>query len=186
MSFPDYTQPSSALVKMYLNSEFGKSPDDVNVYAVSSFYAVDRYASYKKFWKSRYEDGQLIIADRYTTSNAIYQLCRLPENLWDEYIMWLEDYEYNKLSLPKPDLVVYLDMPIEISQKLMKSRYNGDESKKDLHEKNVEFLKKCREAAMYASKKLNWKIISCCENEIPKPIYEINCAIESLIEDLNH
>lgn len=184
LSFPDYNEPSSALVKMYMNSEFGSSPDDVNVYAASSFYAVDRYASYKKFWKRNYENGQIIIADRYTTSNEIYQLCRLEKSQWDGYLEWLEDYEYSKLGLPKPDLVVYLDMPVEVSQKLMKSRYNGDDSKKDLYEKNVEFLKKCRETAMYTAKKFGWKVVPCSENGESKPIGEINDLVENLIEPL--
>ncbi len=182
LSFPDYNEPSSALVRMYLNSEFGDSPDDVNVYAASSFYAVDRYASYKRFWKDKYEGGQTIVADRYTTSNAIYQLCRLDREDWDEYIEWMEDYEYGKLELPQPDLVVYLDMQVDVSQMLMQERYNGDDSKKDLHEKDVEFLKKCREAAMYSAKKLGWKVVNSSENGVPKPIEEINKAIEILIE----
>lgn len=184
LSFPNYDEPSSALVKMYLNSEFGNSPDDVNVYAAASFYTVDRYASYKKFWQENYENGQIIIADRYTTSNEIYQLCRLKKSQWDEYLCWLEDYEYNKLGLPKPDLVAYLDMPVEVSQKLMQNRYNGDNSKKDLYEKNVEFLKKCRETAMYTAQKFDWKVVPCSEGEKPKPISEINGLLENLIEPL--
>lgn len=184
LSFPDYTQPSSALVKMYLNSEFGENPDEVNVYAASSFYAVDRYASYKKFWEKNYDDCQIIIADRYTTSNAIYQLCRLEKSAWNDYIEWLEDYEYVKLGLPKPDLVIYLDMPVEVSQKLMKNRYCGDDSKKDLHEKNVDFLLNCRETAMFTAKKLGWKIIHCSENGVPKSISDINAAIEILINSV--
>ena len=182
LSFPDYNEPSSALVRMYLNSEFGDSPDDVNVYAASSFYAVDRYASYKRFWKDKYEGGQTIVADRYTTSNAIYQLCRLDREDWDEYIEWVEDYEYGKLELPQPDLVVYLDMQVDVSQMLMQERYNGDDSKKDLHEKDVEFLKKCREEAMYSAKKMGWKVVNSSENGVPKPIEKINKAIEILIE----
>lgn len=184
LSFPDYNEASSALVKMYMNSEFGDSPDDVNVYAASSFYAVDRYASYKKFWQDKYKNGQIIIADRYTTSNAIYQLCRLEKFLWNNYIQWLEDYEYNKLELPRPDLVIYLDMSVEISQRLIKNRYEGDDSKKDLYEKDVNFLKKCRSAGLYTAEKLGWKIVFCSENEALKPVNEINNEIESLIKPL--
>lgn len=184
LSFPDYNEPSSALVKMYLNSEFGSSPEDVNAYAASSFYAVDRYASYKKFWKQKYENGQIIIADRYTTSNAIYQLGRLDKNLWDGYINWLEDYEYNKLELPRPDLVIYLDMPVEISQKFMTKRYEGDETKKDIYEKNISFLNKCRNTSLYAAEKLGWKVVSCSENGVPKTIETISRVINSLIEEV--
>ena len=140
VSFPDYNQPSSTLVKMYLNSEFGKDPDIVNAYAAASFYSIDRYASFLKFWKEKYENGFTIIADRYTTSNAIYQMSKLHSEHWDEYLNWLYDYEYNKLLLPKPDLVIYLDMPIEVSQELMSIRYEGNEEKKDIHESNISFL----------------------------------------------
>lgn len=182
LSFPDYNEPSSALVKMYLNSEFGPSPDSVNVYAASSFYAVDRYASYKKFWEYKYKNGQIIIADRYTTSNIIYQLGRLDKSLWSGYIKWIQDYEYNKLNLPEPDMVIYLDMPVEISQRFMSERYNGDETQKDIYEKNIDFLNKCKKTSLYAAEKLNWKIVSCCENGKPKTIKEINSIIENLIE----
>lgn len=130
ISFPDYEQPSSALVKMYLNGEFGSDAQSVNAYAASSFYAVDRYASYKKFWEEEYLNGSCILAARYTTSNCIYQMVKLAPDQWDGYIEWLCEYEYNKLQLPKPDLVIFLDMPIEVSQKLMTERYSGDESKK--------------------------------------------------------
>ena len=119
ISFPDYDEESSALVKMYLNGEFSNNASDVNAFAASSFYAVDRYASYKKYWEQDYKNGAFILAARYVTSNCIYQMVKLPENKWDKYIDWLEDYEYKKLELPEPDLVIFLDMPIEISQMLM-------------------------------------------------------------------
>jgi len=182
VSFPDYNEPSSSLVKMYLNSEFGQSPEDVNPYAAASFYAVDRFASFNKFWKERYKKGQIVIADRYTTSNAVYQLGKLPKETWEDFIHWLEDYEYNKLNLPKPDLVIYLDMPIEISQKFMTGRYDGKESKKDLHEKNVEFLKKCREAALYTAEKLDWKIVECSKENKPKSIDEVKEIVFDIVE----
>ena len=183
VSFPDYNEPSSSLVKMYLNSEFGQKPEDVNPYAAASFYAVDRFASYMKFWKERYRKGQVIIADRYATSNAIYQLGKLNKNEWEDYITWLEDYEYNKLSLPKPDLVVYLDMPINISQRFMTGRYSGQENKKDLHEKNVSFLEKCRESALFSANKLGWKIIECSNAGQPKSIEEIKANIFNIVKD---
>ncbi|MDQ5983580.1 MAG: Thymidylate kinase [Eubacteriales bacterium SKADARSKE-1] len=184
ISFPNYEEPSSALVKMYLNSEFGKSPESINAYAASSFYAVDRYASYIKFWKERYERGQVVIADRYTTSNAVYQLPRLKKDEWDLYLNWLEDYEYAKLSLPRPSLVIYLDMPVEISQKFMTQRYKGEETKKDLFEKNVEYLNKCRKSALYTAKKLNWKIVTCNEGDNPKTVDEIHNKVFNLVKEV--
>ncbi|MDO5125793.1 MAG: deoxynucleoside kinase [Ruminococcus sp.] len=184
ISFPDYDQPSSALVKMYLNGEFSKTAGAVNAYAASSFYAVDRYASYKKFWENDYKNGAFILAARYVTSNAIYQMVKLDESKWDEYLDWLSEYEYGKLDLPEPDMVIFLDMPVEISQKLMSGRYDGDESKKDIHECNVEFLKSCRTTALYTAKKQGWKVINCSDGENPLSIDEINEKLRELIDSI--
>lgn len=174
VSFPDYGQPSSALVKMYLDGAFGSDPADVSPYAASSFYAVDRYASYKRFWQADYEAGRAILADRYATSNIIYQMAKLPVSEWTAYLDWMEDYEYKKMQLPRPDLVLYLDMPTSVSQVLMSRRYCGDESKKDIHESHVAFLEQCRTTALYAAEKQGWKVISCAENENPRTVESIS------------
>lgn len=173
LSYPDYDSDSSALVKMYLGGELGDDPMAVNAYAASAFYAVDRIASYLKFWKSEYQEGMNYVFDRYSTSNAVYMLSKLKDNEKESYLNWLYDFEFKKMELPAPDKVIYLDMPIEISQKLMTGRYNGDESKKDLHEKNIEFLKTCRVNALYAAEKLGWTVISCSDGENPYSIEEI-------------
>lgn len=180
VSFPDYDSDSSALVKMYLNGEFGTHADDVNAYAASSFYAVDRYASFKKNWQSDYESG-VIIADRYTTSNAIHQCAKLPKEQWDEYLDWLFDYEYRMLGIPKPDSVIYLRVDPAVSQKLMTGRYEGHEEKKDIHEKDVEYLKRCQEAAAYCAEKLGWQIVECCENDEMRSIESISTDIQKLV-----
>ena len=185
ITFPDYNEPSSALIKMYLNSEFGSDPKDVNAYAASSFFAVDRYASYKKFWEKNYLNGEIIVCDRYTTSNTFYQMCKLQKSEWDSYLTWLYDYEYNKLKLPKPSKVIYLNMPIETSQTLMKKRYSGDESKKDLHEANTEFLKICSEAAQYVIKKDNWIKIDCTQVGKIKTKEQIHGEIMNILEGDN-
>lgn len=177
ITFPDYKQDSSALVKMYLEGAFGSDPNSVNAYAAASFYAVDRYASYQRFWKQDYLNGTCIIADRYATSNLIYQLTKLPEKEWDKFIDWAEDYEYNKLQLPKPNIIIYLDMPPEVSQALMSERYKGDETQKDIHERNLAFLNQCRETALYSAKKLGWHVITCAENGKPKSIDAIHQEI---------
>ena len=130
ITFPDYDSPSAALVKMYLNGDFGKNPEEVNAYAASAFYAVDRYASFQIDWKADYEGGVPILADRYTTSNMIYQLGKLPRTEWENYLSWAQDFEYDKLGLPRPDLVLFLDMPVEVSQALLLGRYHGDEEKR--------------------------------------------------------
>ncbi|MEG0614906.1 MAG: deoxynucleoside kinase [Oscillospiraceae bacterium] len=182
ISFPDYNQPSSTLVKMYLNGDFSNDANEVNPYAASSFYAVDRYASYKLFWENDYKNNTLILASRYVSSNAIHQMEKLPENEWDDYLEWLTDYEYNKLDLPKATEVIFLDMPIEISQKLLSDRYDGDETKKDIHESNIAYLIKCRKTALYAAKHFGWKIVKCSENDLPLSKEEI---FEKIIEIIN-
>lgn len=184
ISFPDYDKPSSALVKMYLNGEISKSAEGVNAYAASSFYAVDRYASYKMFWEENYRQGDIILASRYVSSNAIHQMVKLPEAEWNGYLDWLNDYEYGKLGLPKPDMVIFLDMPVEISQRLMSERYNGDENRKDIHEANVAYLKACRNSALYASERLGWKVVECSSGGEPLPVEEISQRILQIINEV--
>ena len=188
MSFPNYESPSSALVKMYLGGELGTSADDVNPYAASVFYAADRCATFIKEYKHDYENGRLFISDRYSTSNAIYQTSKLPKEDWDSFLLWLEDLEYNKLEVPKPDLVIYLDMSVNVSQALMSQRYGGDETKKDIHEKNISFLIKCRQTALYTANKLGWKIIRCDNGISPRSIddiaSEIFTAVRSTISNI--
>lgn len=184
ISFPDYNNKSSALVKMYLNGEFSKNAADINAYAASSFYAVDRYASYKLFWENNYKNGDIILASRYVSSNAIHQMIKLDKGEWDNYLVWLDDYEYNKLGLPRPDLIIFLDMPVDISQKLMTGRYHGDESKKDIHEANVQYLRNCRQSALYSASKQNWKIVDCSDGQNALPIDLITEKIMDYINEV--
>ncbi|MBQ3133930.1 MAG: thymidylate kinase [Clostridia bacterium] len=161
ISFPDYEQPSSALVREYLAGRYGDKPEDVNAYAASSFYAVDRYASFKQFWEADYAADALILAARYVTSNGIYQMCKLPQSEWDAYLSWLEDYEYDRLGLPRPDEVLFLDMPLKLSKQLVMSRYQGDSAKKDVHERDDAFMRHCHEAARYMAARQNWTMVPC-------------------------
>ncbi len=174
LTFPDYESDGSALVKMYLNGEFGDDPACVNPYAAASFYAVDRVASFLKDWKRDYESGTVFVLDRYSTSNMIYMTSKVKKENREEFISWLNEYEFDKLGLPRPSGVIYLDMPPEVSQRLMSSRYDNDESKKDLHEKNVDFLKSCRETALFAADKLDWNVITCAKGDNPLSIEEIS------------
>ena len=183
IKLPDYDSPSSTLVKMYLGGEFGKSASDVNAYAAGAFYAVDRFASFKLNWEKDYENGTVILADRYATSNSIYQMEKIPKSQWDEYLDWSADFEYGKIGIPKPDAVIYLDMPIEISQRLMSRRYGGDEGKKDVHEVDVDFLTKCREAALYAAEKQGWKVVPCSDGKSTLPIEKIHSEIVNIIKE---
>lgn len=183
ITFPDYDSDSSALVKMYLSGEFGSDAESVNAYAASSFYAVDRFASFSSKWGNDYKSGKLILADRYTTSNIVYQLTKMPEAEWDEFCSWTTDFEFVKMGLPVPDKVIYLDMPPEVSQKLLIKRYNGEESKKDIHESNVSFLHRCRKSAMYAAEKYGWSVIPCSENGEPRSLDDIHNDIIAALKD---
>ncbi len=182
VSFPDYESDSSALVRMYLKGEFGSHPDDVNAYAASSFYAVDRYASYKRNWEAFYQNGGIVIADRYTTSNAIHQCSKLPKEEWDEYLKWLFDYEYRLLGIPEPDVTIFLDVAPEVSQQLMATRYAGDESKKDIHEQDLDYQNRSHEAAVYCCNRFGWNTVACCSEGEMRPADQIAEEIISLIK----
>lgn len=181
--FPDYNSDTSALVKMYLGGSFGQKPEDVSPYVASSFYAVDRIASYLAGWRSEYERGDVILADRYTTSNAVHQAAKLEGAERDAYLDWLFDFEYRILGLPKPDLVVFLDMPPEFGAALIKSRDNkitGGQDK-DIHEKDARHLDKAYQNALYIAEKYGWSIIRCVADGKVRPIDEINDEIYNLI-----
>lgn len=176
VSFPNYDTITGQLVESYLKGEI---PCDgrVGAYSASSMYAIDRYVSYVTDWKNFYESGGVIVSGRYTTSNAVYQLSKVPAGEREEFLSWLFDYEYNKLGLPKPDMVLFLDMPVEVSQRLLEQRYLGDSSKKDIHEKNVEFLRQCRENALMIAERCNWDVIECARDGYPVPIEDIYTEI---------
>ena len=167
---------------MYLAGQFGSAPGDVNAYAASCFYACDRYASFKKDWGKYYNDGGVIISGRYTTSNAVHQCSKLPKEEWADFLNWLYDFEYTKLSIPKPDKVIFLDMPTEVSQKLLDNRYESDGGQKDIHEKDIEYLNRCREAANFTAEYSGWVKISCAKDGKPRTIDEI--AADVLAEAL--
>ena len=143
--FPQYQEESSALIRMYLNGEFGTSPSDVNAYAASAFFAVDRYASYKKVWGQWYAQGGLVLSDRYTTSNAVHQASKEPPENRAEFLRWLYEFEYEKLGLPRPDLTIYLDVPTDFTEKLMRSREESTHTHADIHEEIYRHVMKCLE-----------------------------------------
>lgn len=181
ITFPNYESDSSALVKMYLRGEFGAKPGDVNAYAASSFYAVDRYAGYKADWGTFYHNGGILIADRYTTSNAVHQCSKLPKEEWDTYLDWLFHYEFELLGLPAPDAVIYLAVDPAISQNLMTGRYQGDESKKDIHEKDLAYLDASRRAAEYCADRLGWHTVACAKDGRMRSIEDIHAQVLELI-----
>lgn len=184
VTYPNYESEASAPVRMYLRGEFGSHPDDVNAFAASSMYAVDRFADYKKAWKSFYEEGGIVIADRYTTSNAVHQCSKLPPEKWEEFLGWLFDFEYEKIGIPAPDAVIYLRVDPAISQKLMTGRYHGDESRKDIHEKDTEYLARSRRAAEHCAAVYGWRTVECAAEEGMLTVQEIGAQVLRTLADI--
>lgn len=186
VEYPNYSSDSSALVKMYLNGDFGSSPIDVNPYAASSFYAVDRYASFKKEWESFYNEGGIVIADRYTTANMIHQASKISdENVRNEFLNWLWDYEFVKIGLPIPDCVIFLDVHPACSKELIQNRENkiNGFQEKDIHEKDYNYLLNSYVNSCSVADKYGWKRINCIEYGSLKGIDEIHEEIYSFIKD---
>jgi dTMP kinase len=180
--FPRYAEPSSALIKMYLGGEFGNKPSDVNAYAASSFYAVDRYASYKQDWGQWYENGGVIVSDRYTTSNAVHQASKEPKEKQAEFLKWLYEFEYDKLALPRPDLVIYLDVPTSFTEKMMRRREQETNTHADIHEQDMQYLATCRETGRTAAKYYDWNIIQCVKNDEMRSIEDIHGEIYAMVK----
>ena len=179
ISFPDYDSPSSALVKMYLHGDFGSDPSDVNPYAASLFYGVDRFASYRIRWRSFYENGGIVIADRYTTSNMVHQMIKYEEpEKRKEFLAWLEKTEYEELGLPRPDLVILLDIPVELSEALVRERA-AKGGTMDIHEQHVEYLSRCHEAYKELLSIYKWKRISCTRGGKLRSIEDIGNDVET-------
>ena len=179
--FPQYSEPSSALIRMYLGGEFGTNPSDVNAYAASAFYAVDRYASFKKDWGKWYQDGGLIVSDRYTTSNAVHQTSKeAPENR-AAYLQWLYEFEYDKLGMPRPDLTIYLDVPTKFTEKMMRHREAETNTHADIHEQNLGYLATCREMGRAAAEFYGWQVIRCVKDDKMRSIEDIHEEIYSLV-----
>ncbi|MBQ1281953.1 MAG: thymidylate kinase [Oscillospiraceae bacterium] len=175
--FPQYDKESSALIRMYLGGAFGSRPSDVNAYAASTFYAVDRYASFSQVWKPYYEEGGLILSDRYTTSNAVHQASKEPPEKREEFFRWLYDLEYNRMGLPQPDLVLYLDVPTAYTEQLMRSREAATGTQADIHEKDLAYLQTCRETASQAADYYGWTKIACVRDGALRSIEDIHAEI---------
>ncbi|MBM7870658.1 dTMP kinase [Clostridium pascui] len=187
IEYPNYKSNSSALIKMYLNGEFGENPEDINAYAASTFYAVDRYASFKKEWEQFYKEGGIVLADRYTTSNMVHQASKINDTGEKEkFLDWLWELEFKLMGLPVPDKVLFLDMPPEYSFKLMmerKNKFTGNKEK-DIHERNNSYLIQSYNNACYIADKYNWDKIKCVENESIKTIDEIHESIYKLLTEI--
>ena len=179
--FPRYNEESSALIRMYLGGQFGTKPSDVNAYAASAFYAVDRYASYKMDWGQWYENGGLILSDRYTTSNAVHQASKEEGHARKEYLKWLYEFEYDKLGLPRPDLTIYLDVPTDFTEKMLRGREQATNTQADIHEQDMQYLATCRECGRDAAQYYGWKIIECVRDGAMRTIEDIHQEIYTAV-----
>ena len=182
--FPRYDQESSALIRMYLQGEFGTKPSDVNAYTASTFFAVDRFASYKKDWGSTYENGGLFLSDRYTTSNAVHQGSKLPEEELPAFFRWLDDLEHEKMGLPRPDLVIYLDVDIETSLARMRRREAKTHTHADIHEPDVDYLRRCLRTAELAADHFGWTRIPLKKDGVEREIDEKNQEIYRILREV--
>lgn len=177
LEFPRYKEESSALIRLYLAGAFGEHPEDVNAYAAATFYSVDRFASYRQDWGTFYESGGLIVADRYTTSNAVHQASKLLPGERKDFLRWLFDTEYRLMGLPEPDLVLYLDMPTEITEKMMRQREAATGTHADIHEQDGTYLKNCRAAAQEIVRDCGWTVIRCARDGGPRSIEDIAAEV---------
>lgn len=181
VSFPRYGQTSAVLVEEYLGGSFGTDPDAVNAYGSSSFFAMDRFVSYLREWGPLYRASDYFIADRYVTSNAIHQCSKLPPEQWDAFLEWLFDYEYKKLGLPRPDRVFYLHIGVEDSQRLLAKRYQNNELLKDIHERDLDYLRRSQRAAEYCCEKYGWERIECMQGNELRSIETIHEEITAKV-----
>lgn len=185
ISFPNYDSPACEPVKMYLSGAFGEDAMKVNPYPVSTMYAIDRYASFKTDWEKFYNEDGIIVTDRYVTSNMVHQASKIKDlDEKKQYLNWLEDLEYEKMGIPRPDLVIFLNMPTEMAVKLMAERKNKitGEEKKDIHERDKEYLKESHANACKIANTYNWKEIKCSDGERIKTIEEIGEDVFSLVK----
>ena len=179
--FPRYQEESSALIRMYLGGQFGSKPSDVGAYAASAFYAVDRYASYKMDWGQWYENGGLVLSDRYTTSNAVHQASKETGKAREEYLKWLYEFEYDKLGLPRPDLTIYLDVPTDFTEKMLRGREAATNTQADIHEQDMTYLATCRQCGREAAEYYGWKVIQCVRDGAMRTMEDIHNEIYTAV-----
>lgn len=182
IDFPSYGDPFAVPVERYLQGDLGSRPGDVSAYAASVLYAVDRYASYKRAWGGDYEAGRLILADRYTTSNAVHQASKLPPSERGDYLAWLFDLEYDRLGLPRPDLVLYLDLPTELSEEMMRRREAATGRRADIHERDEDYLRRCRESARQIARDLRWSVVDCARDGAVRSVEDIHREVWRRVE----
>lgn len=184
ITFPRYGKPSAAMVQEYLDGNLGRRPGDVNAYAASLMFSMDRYASYKQDWGAFYEAGGLVIADRYTTSNAVHQASKLPDGEREKFLDWLFGFEYGLLGLPEPSLVFYLDVPTEVTERLMRERERATHTAADIHEADDAYLRECRENARGVAARCGWQRVDCTRDGRMRGIEDIHEEVYARVKAL--
>jgi dTMP kinase len=186
IDFPKYGSDGASLVELYLQGGLGGKPEDTGAYAASMFFAADRYVSFRQDWQKDWMDPDtVVIANRYTTANAYHQLSKIERAEWDGFLAWLWDFEYEKLGLPAPDRVILVDVPQSVSEANVEKRSLETGVKKDIHEKDREYLHRCREAALYVAETCGWTVISCADEKGNQyPVETIGRSIEEELADL--
>ena len=177
VSFPNYDSPSSSLVKMYLSGEFGENAKDVSPYIASTFYAADRYATYTTKYKEYYENGGIILADRYTTANMVHQAGKIQDSEEREkFLNWLWNLEFELYGLPVPAEVFFLKMPPEKALELIKNRENKftHSVQKDIHERDKSHIIDSFNAACSVAQKYNWYTVECIKDGQVRTIDDIH------------
>lgn len=184
IDFPRYGNPFAEPANRYLHGALGKRPGDVNAYAASVLFAVDRFASYREDWGDFYEQGGIVVANRYTTSNAVHQASKLPEGQRKEFLRWLFDLEYGRMGLPQPDLVLYLDLPTEFSQQMLRRRERETDTQADIHEQDDRYLRQCRENARQIAGQLQWSVVDCAAENAPRTVEDIHREVMERVSPL--
>lgn len=176
ISFPNYESPACEPVKLYLQGAFGTQADDVNAYTASTFYAIDRFASYRMDWGAFYEAGGIIIADRYVTSNLIHQGTKMSREERKLYSAWLKDLEYQKYGLPIPDLTLFLNVEPTVTRMLREGRQNKMTGGAilDIHESDMSHLSRAYQNAMELVNEEGWHVINCTKDQAMRTVESIH------------
>lgn len=184
LSFPRYGNVWATPVEHYLAGDLGKKPGDVNAEAASLMYAIDRLASFKEDWAEFYQSGGILICDRYTTSNALHQTSKLPDDKRIDFLEWLYDLEYNKMELPRPNLIFFLNVADSVAERALMQRTGKAGVQHDIHETDLEYLRRCRENGRFVAQYDHWVTINCTENDQFRTREEIHADIHKHVCDL--
>lgn len=180
--FPTYAESQGSFATNYLNGDYGL-PSELSPYFINNLYALDRSITWQTKLKKNYEEGNTILLDRYTTSSLIYQSCLIDDSEEKrKFIDWVNDYEYNKLGIPKPDLVIFLTASFDTIMDLKSKRKDNEGIANDIHERDIDFMKKVYDNALFVAYYLNWDIINCDKDGKMRSIEDIHSDVLKLVK----